>query len=329
MVNNSKQLILLTGAGFTNNFGGFLSSEMWSKIFNNPEVQSNKHLKELLSNNFNYEFIYYAVLEMGDKFIEEKAIIKRAMLNAYEDLDNVICNWYFNDSNPDSLNTYGLGELLVQFVGSGLDKGYFFTLNQDLLMERFYGHRSVGAPWFNDSFYSLSKAKLTKENFVRLPDEKATESKKAILESAGNFIYIKLHGSYGWLSSNGEDNQMVIGYDKLNDINKEPLLKWYLELFKEVIEEGNKKMVIIGYGFGDDHINSVILNGVEKNNLKLYIVNPTSPEEFMKKLKKKELEKIWKSLAGYFPYTLKQMFPHSQGQHPTPLYRELKRSIQI
>ena len=31
--------ILMTGAGFTKNFGGFLANEMWAKIFNCHEVQ--------------------------------------------------------------------------------------------------------------------------------------------------------------------------------------------------------------------------------------------------------------------------------------------------
>ena len=46
----SKELILLTGAGFTKNFGGFLANEMWSKIHNHPMVQSKPKLKQLLMN---------------------------------------------------------------------------------------------------------------------------------------------------------------------------------------------------------------------------------------------------------------------------------------
>jgi hypothetical protein len=325
MNKNSCKPILFTGAGFTNNFGGFLAREMWSKIFNNPEIQSNKTLKELLLNNFNYEFIYFAVLRSCKQ--KERELIKRVILKAYEDLDNIICNWNFNNSNPDSLNIYGFRDLLVQFIGSGHERGYFFTLNQDLLMERFNGYRSVGAPVFNNNFYSWQKAKLKYTQFIRLPGENAMINTKATLESAGNFVYIKLHGSYGWLSSNGADNQMVIGYDKLNDINKEPLLKWYLELFEKVIKEGAKKLVIIGYGFGDEHINDILLEGVNNYELRPYIISPTDPEMFMKRLREKKLDEIWKNLGGYFPCTLKQMFPHSQDQHPTPLYHEFKNAI--
>ena len=31
--------VLLTGAGFTKTFGGYLASEMWATILNQPEIQ--------------------------------------------------------------------------------------------------------------------------------------------------------------------------------------------------------------------------------------------------------------------------------------------------
>ncbi len=53
-----KDLILLTGAGFTHNFGGFLAREMWSKIFNNPIVQASTEARKLLLDDFDFESIY-------------------------------------------------------------------------------------------------------------------------------------------------------------------------------------------------------------------------------------------------------------------------------
>lgn len=35
---DSQDRILLTGAGFTKNFGGPLAKELWSIIFNNPSL---------------------------------------------------------------------------------------------------------------------------------------------------------------------------------------------------------------------------------------------------------------------------------------------------
>ena len=36
-----REPVLLTGAGFTRNFGGFLANQMWDKIFNHEQVQKN------------------------------------------------------------------------------------------------------------------------------------------------------------------------------------------------------------------------------------------------------------------------------------------------
>jgi len=38
--------VLLTGAGFTKNFGGPLAREIWSLIFNNPRIQQTPSLRQ-------------------------------------------------------------------------------------------------------------------------------------------------------------------------------------------------------------------------------------------------------------------------------------------
>ena len=122
-------------------------------------------------------------------------------------------------------------------------------------------------------------------------------------------MYVKLHGSYGWLSQDGTD-AMVIGHGKKGRIEKEPLLSWYLSLFKEVLHAGDRKLVVIGYGFGDDHINEIITGAIKEKGLQLYIICPMEPEQFRNQLLRLhgvniELnpygEDIWSGLYGYYP----------------------------
>jgi hypothetical protein len=54
--------ILLTGAGFTKNFGGFLASEMWAQIFNSRQIRPHKELGKILRHDFDYESVYNRVL---------------------------------------------------------------------------------------------------------------------------------------------------------------------------------------------------------------------------------------------------------------------------
>jgi len=318
-----KNLMLLTGAGFTHNFGGFLAREMWSKIFNNPLVQANTEARALLLNDFDFESVYSAKITRGEETIK---VIREAVEIAYKDLDDTVKNWVFNHDNPTALNTYGLGDLLSFISNRGSDKGWFFTLNQDLYMERKNNYRSPGASFGQPS---VDQDRGGGVKLVTLPDQAGVEKSKNTLNNAS---YIKLHGSYGWISSHG-GNQMVIGKNKANEIDQEPLLKWYFEIFQNLIYEGGKKLLVIGYGFADDHINDILLKGVQEHRLSLYVINPADPETFKNKLwgahsgsyEVSIYSKIWDGVKGYFPYTLRQIFPPDQSK--TTISQEIKKSL--
>ena len=66
---------------------------------------------------------------------------------------------------------------------------------------------------------------------------------------------------------------MVIGRGKEQLIQKEPLLAWYFKIFKEVLFQTNRHLLLIGYGFGDDHINDIIANAIKQYGLKIYIIS--------------------------------------------------------
>ena len=77
---------------------------------------------------------------------------------------------------------------------------------------------------------------------------------------------------------------MVIGREKSGLIAREPLLQWYFRLFEEVLSAGDCVLVVIGYGFGDKHINQVILDAIIKRGLQLYVVSPLDPRDFQDRL---------------------------------------------
>lgn len=68
---------------------------------------------------------------------------------------------------------------------------------------------------------------------------------------------IKLHGSFNWRSSDGH-NVMVVGTEKTAAIARMPLLSWYMDVFKQVLNAGDVRLMIIGYRFGDEHVNATI-----------------------------------------------------------------------
>jgi len=320
----TNNLVLLTGAGFTKNFGGYLAHEIWSKIFNYPSVKNRSRVKNVLQDNFDFEAIYFEVMS-DDKFdAEDKSAITEAIENAYHDLDQTVRDWNFRPDNPTAFNTYKLADFLSLFVGNGHEKGLFFTLNQDLLMERKNNHRPPGVAPFPNNFYHLG-TDLEGKDFVRLPKEEEMDAAKKTIDGYAGLVYIKLHGSYGWLSSSGE-TRMVIGKNKLEDIQQEPILQWYFELFHNTLLEGSKKLLIIGYGFKDEHINQILLQAIQEAGLKLFIISPTDPEKFKSNIEKNiNGSKLWNAIEGYFPYTFQTIFP--PDQRATPELEEIKKGI--
>ena len=306
-----KNRIILTGAGFTKNFGGFLANEMWSHIFNNPHIQNSSILRSELQNNFDFESVYSNIIDNPRIQDSEKEKIKEAVLGAYTKLDNAIKGWKFNSDGPYPVNRYGLAKLLGLFNGGGDEQGFFFTLNQDLFMERIFGYSCPGVPKFSSELYRGAEV-LKQNDFISLPYENVENAIISGIRSHAGLAYIKLHGSYGWKSANGS-TQLVIGKNKVGSIGTEPVLKYYFDLFEAAIKQGSKKLLIIGYGFQDQHINEVLLDGVKNHSLKIYIIgqNPQSVKERIEG-GHYYAKDILEGVAGYFPYTLKEIFPGNQ-----------------
>ena len=189
-------------------------------------------------------------------------------------------------------------------------KSFIFTLNQDLFFERLYrknAYADLSIPgivndeeWFTGNFYKP----LESEDYCKLPTEDELKSTKENFLEVGNFFLIKLHGSCNWISSNGSDT-MVIGRGKTKQIKNEPLLQHYFEIFNQVLSQDHRRLLVIGYSFSDEHLNSIIFNAVKKHGLKVYILSPESPKKFKEKLcegcKNAETINIWNGVFRLLP----------------------------
>ena len=316
MTKNLCEHILFTGAGFTKNFGGFLAKEMWSKIFNNSKIQSCQRVKKLMINDYDYESIYHKIIN-GNYTQEEKDIISDVILEVYRSLDDICREWNFISAAPNPVNIYGVNKLISRFSGGPNEIGFFFTLNQDLFVERHFDDTSAGLihPGIHkipDAHKRIINLPLENNDFIRLPTDNELKGSSTNLYSA-TIHYVKLHGSYGWLNSSGL-NRYVIGQDKEDQIAGEPLLSWYYDLFRNVLSHPSRKLLIIGYGFRDDHINELIASSIKDFNLMFYVISPTDPSMFIDKLKSVEFgETMLQGLSGYFPYKLLEIFPADQS----------------
>ncbi|STX50917.1 Uncharacterised protein [Legionella busanensis] len=332
--------ILLTGAGFTHNFGAPLAKDMATHIFNSLNYPEEKNIKKILSEKaYDYESAYQTII--SEEFSsEEQLAMKTALIEAYNYLDKII-----NKIGNDYIHTiYSIeNELIKNLQVNRKGSGFIFTLNQDLIIERKF-RRSGGITYtlpaaktqflnnnnitedFENSLYSqnnnLQQIEEEKKQFITKLDKirKGTNHTNLI-------AYVKLHGSMDWLSD--ENNQlMIVGGNKAEYIDKFPLLKWYYELFKIEIKKTGARLLIIGYSFIDEHINLAIKEAIEKNDLKLYIINPTKQTDFEKELSNKKYGKeILDAIKGYYPYELSVIFPNDPCDPITAQWLNIKEQF--
>jgi len=225
---------------------------------------------------------------------------------------------------------YGAKQIINHLTWGNSQINCFFTLNQDLFVERLIS--DTKKPIVNPGIKRIitpsnRNDSLKLDEFIMVPTQDLLDTKDATTLSHKEFHYIKLHGSYGWRSSD-EPNKLVIGRNKERQIANEPLLSWYFNLFKQALFQQERKLLIIGYGFGDDHINEVLVEAVERYGLKLYILSPTDPSVFKNELCKAAQvygDQIFSGLSGYFQSSFLDLFPSNAPD--TPQWKELQKKF--
>ena len=293
--------ILLTGAGFTQGFGGYLAAGMWFEIFNHEEVKKYPRLSCITSTDFDYESVYYKIFSDPQYSDKEKEAIDKAILDAYMSLDNRIRQVPLGDSQP---LIHPVNQMIEWFSGTLDAGGFFFTLNQDFYIERWFSSSKchLHHPYIDNKGWNILRDKYFSDDYsVITPSEplKHPESLKV-----SNFHYIKLHGSFNWKRSGGS-NMMVIGQDKERRIAEEPLLTEYFNIFKDELNQEGVRLLVIGYSFRDMHVNRVIADSLKNHGLKLVVVAPWQPDDFMKVLNEL-LDNRPGGLAGnYYPFNKK------------------------
>jgi hypothetical protein len=306
---NVKNCVLLTGAGFSKNFGAPLAADVWALLFSHPDVGLQPRVRNLLRKQFDFESVYQQVM-MGDFDAREKSAMRKAVEDTYSYIDSILESYKTNARLP---NIYEVQKFLNAFAGDRRSPGFIFTLNQDLFMERHF-YNSVrptlpfipaSANWFSLNFSLISSPF---ENQVTIP-ETLSPSMQAL--GSDSFYYVKLHGSSNWYRSGGE-RSMVIGGAKHIQIAEDRLLSFYADLFRAVLVEGSKRVLCIGYSFRDPHINDVLADAV-RSGTEIFILGPGSADQVaMRIMGCHRGEEIWNGLSGYFPFDLVTMFPADQ-----------------
>ena len=314
VIGNFSRRTVLTGAGWTRNWGGRLAVELWQDLTGCKAVQSNPRLCDLLKQEPSFEIALSKV--QSDPFThEDRRTFQMVLLDAFIAMDREVARL----DSDHGINIYKVQELLFRFFGQpgqGFDTGYMFTLNQDLWPERYlYNEHVSGAaggslPGIqrlpNQGLFTGDLGAYSQE-FVMNPavDPKTHGSLRQ------RFNIIKLHGSFNWRTTAGRD-EMIVGTGKTKQIATSPLLSWYWDIFRRVLSAGGVRLLIAGYGFGDEHVNAAIACAIQRYDLRVFIWDVRSD------LRERVVamphgKAIWQGLLSTSTRSLMEVFP--SGDH--------------
>jgi hypothetical protein len=262
--------LLLTGAGFSRNWGGFLATEAFEFLLGCPEL--NAFIRNCLwTNSGNFEETYQQLRDAATDPSDSVAADNLARFNKM--LIRMFDTMKLGFRSARMERAQDRGVLAIDALLDHFDA--LFTLNQDTLLEQHYIYNIPQTPpphkWEARYIPGLTPPEPVPEHGNQL--SKATV--RSILESgfaleANKQPYFKLHGSYNWRAL--DQQVMVIGGAKVADINRIALLSWYQERFREMICAPNTRLMIIGYSFNDDHINAQLM-AAARTGTKMFIVD--------------------------------------------------------
>lgn len=271
--------VALLGAGFSKNWHGWLSAEVFDYFLTCSEIRENDRLRRLLwdhkarGNGFEgaLEELQRAYSEDPETARADLQALERSILRMLSDMNSAFLAdgmLEFDSSSPPKVASF-----LAKFDA-------IFSLNQDLLLEHRYKDRvdiSLLLPrrWGSVQFPGLKRIPcdepIYSNSWARSSWVPLSEAEFQIHRDSQPIF--KLHGSSNWRTASG-GGILVMGGQKARQIGLHPILRWYADEFERILFGGEVKLMVIGYGFHDDHINKTIIRAAREFALTMFIMSP-------------------------------------------------------
>jgi len=258
--------VLFTGAGFSYNWGGWLADDVFEYLLGDlsliPSIRN--QLWQDKSVGGNYETTIQALRDRARAGDDGDYKTMNSMLAGMFSIMNQAFSRQGFQFNHTSDISYQITTFMQRF-------DYIFTLNQDTLLERHYLTEGFGITsqrrWNGYCIPGVEPSNPAGSRNFDLQRVNRSDFRFAPQTQP----YVKLHGSSNWITETGY--LLISGGNKEADINEVPLLAWYAEQFRRVITNASARVMIIGYGFGDEHINRMFVEAA-KAGARFFIVNP-------------------------------------------------------
>lgn len=260
--------ILLLGAGFSRNWGGYLAQEVDDYLLGSGIDPDVRDLLFRHRRSGGFEKVLEALQSEALRDSSNKERLEKfetAIVRMFEEMQEA-----FVESRLDRDGSRACLRFLCQFDA-------IFTLNQDGLLEDTYlnqpdqialatSQRLLGA-----QLPGVPRI-LTQTGFPS-PKYKPISIPVGPDFSIGHRLQpiYKLHGSYDW---KGEGSFLVMGAGKSRAIEGNALLRHYFSTFRSLLLVPDTRLMVVGYSFRDDHINSVLTSAKNAPNFRMFIVDP-------------------------------------------------------
>jgi hypothetical protein len=312
--------VLLIGAGFSCNWGGLTASDLAGRLMGHTGVRGRPRLPPLLMAEPSFEDALEKTRAAPFEPADNDAL-ETAIKAAFDDMDA----GYKNPTPPV------LGATINDFIGRfcpgpvGVGTGYVFSLNQDLLLERIYGTIVTRQQLLSPGIRWLDRPPHFPAGFEPIPLASPVDPGAKEPELLRNFNHIKLHGSINWRTDDGKAS-LVMGRRKAETIAKSPLIGWYHRVFENVLNSGDVRLMVIGYGWGDEHINNPIADAVANRGLAIHSWDLLHPSDALKG--KHRGDDILKGMTlGFTKRPLHEVMPHKPTDPYTADYNAIVRDF--
>ena len=214
---------------------------------------------------------------LGEIQLEAKNTPSQENKNRLNIFDKILLNM-FNDMDKGFRS---IGNSVENSIQKFLYRfNSIFTLNQDSLLERcvsmdMSSNKQLGSPCMvpNKPWGVFQCDQKNDE----LPEYCPQTTNFEINNNHNTLPYFKLHGSYNWRNSQ-QERLLIMGSSKEDIIKLHPILEFYQKQFSEHLSKPNTHLMIIGYGFRDEHINVKLVKAAKERNLRIYLIDPSGTD---------------------------------------------------
>lgn len=257
----------------------------------------------------------------------------------------------WNDEIRKTLENYKIFYSKIALRNKELSRVNIFTTNNDMFNE--VALDCLNIHYFNGFSGGVMKGFNPASFNYTLSKRMDTAIDK--YEPVENLVYLyKIHGSVNWIEDESSNNESFFTIKELplRNINtSESVLVYptplkqnkslgapYVDLFREFqhkLLEPNTVLFVIGYSFGDEHVNDIIYRALATNStMNLVIINDIGDDKVISKIDDPRIYRVWSSnettgevSIHHFSEMVEKLFPTKNAFDPEPLLKQFVKEL--